>query len=138
MLRNRTAYVSRKHYEYKRKKYLARKERAFEAAGGYECRWCGATEHLQLDHIDETKKTISTRNLHDCSEQRFAAEIKNLQTLCIYCHSWKSNHWRMNRKPPEMDFNFVTGREAPRLLLEKWAAEDSSTCDNNDDNEDTF
>ncbi|MEO0322971.1 MAG: hypothetical protein AAF447_08435 [Myxococcota bacterium] len=67
---------------------MAKRRAAFFA--GKACVTCGATERLELDHIDPAQK------VHHCvwswSEKRRAAEVAKCQVLCRRCHKRKTRH----------------------------------------------
>lgn len=88
--------------EYLRKyvleKYHKRREYAITYLGG-KCAICGATENLQIDHIDRTTKTLNiARRIAGCSEAVFLKELDKCQLLCYTCHQKKTLE-DLGRKP---------------------------------------
>jgi 5-methylcytosine-specific restriction endonuclease McrA len=76
--------------KYMKKKYVERRELAFSILGKM-CVICGATENLEIDHIDPKTKTIALNKLWSCALSRFLSELKLCQTLCKSCHKIKSD-----------------------------------------------
>lgn len=56
------------------------------------CEHCGATENLELDHIDQTTKI--SHSIWSWSEPRRLAEIAKCQILCNDCHKIKTKESR--------------------------------------------
>lgn len=77
------------HRKYMKTRYHARRALAERLLGGA-CAHCGATEELEIDHIDARAKTMSTTRMTAVSEERFLAELSKCQLLCRPCHSDKS------------------------------------------------
>ncbi|MEM1417446.1 MAG: HNH endonuclease [Myxococcota bacterium] len=79
--RPRAAYMR----EYQREWMAARRAKFFE---GKACARCGATEGLELDHVDPTEKV--THCVWSWSEQRRSEELAKCQVLCRRCHKAKT------------------------------------------------
>jgi hypothetical protein len=58
------------------------------------CVGCGATEGLQFDHIDRTKKSFTISKCLDYGWDTLVEEADKCQLLCYTCHEYKSliNH----------------------------------------------
>jgi len=74
------------HRDYGRAWIAARRATWF---AGKACARCGATQDLQLDHIDPEKKT--SHNIWSWRPARIAEEAKLCQVLCKPCHRLKTN-----------------------------------------------
>lgn len=69
----------------------ARRDSYFDSKA---CVRCGATELLELDHIDPAEKT--SHRIWSWREERRAAEMAKCQVLCRACHkakSWEQQGW---------------------------------------------
>lgn len=77
------------HRVYQKRRYSERMAKAREMLGD-ECVRCGNTANLHIDHIDPATKTRSLSSLHNCSWERFAAELAKCQLLCAACHGFKT------------------------------------------------
>lgn len=71
--------------EYQRK-WMAKRRSDFFS--GKSCASCGATDNLELDHIDPTTKV--SHRIWSWSATRRAAELAKCQVLCAECHDQKS------------------------------------------------
>lgn len=67
--------------EYQRQ-WIAARRAAWLA--GKSCATCGATDNLEVDHIDPLKKV--THRVWSWSEKRRQAELAKCQVLCTSCH----------------------------------------------------
>lgn len=76
--------VKRKAYN---RAWMAARRAAFFL--GRSCVLCGATERLELDHIDPKCKT--TNAIWSWSQERREAELTKCQVLCRSCHRLKTN-----------------------------------------------
>lgn len=66
-----------------------RKELLLEAKlflGG-KCVWCGTTENLEFDHIDDSKKEHNVGNAVRNTREVFWNEVGKCQLLCVNCHN---------------------------------------------------
>lgn len=80
------AYMRR----YMLQRYHRRMTDARRRLGG-KCATCGATENLQFDHVDPTTKNFALGSEGaGVSEERFEAELKLCQLLCVRCHTRKT------------------------------------------------
>ena len=61
---------------------------------GKSCATCGATDNLEVDHIDPSKKV--THRVWSWSKDRRDAELAKCQVLCADCHDAKS----LQENPP--------------------------------------
>jgi len=57
---------------------------------GATCVRCGATEHIQYDHVDATTKVFKLSRAHHYSAAALELEIAKCQALCLPCHIQKS------------------------------------------------
>ncbi len=57
---------------------------------GGRCVSCGTTYKLEVDHVDNTLKTMTVERMCYVSESRRMLELKNCQLLCKNCHIIKS------------------------------------------------
>ena len=80
-----------KHYMrvYMRERYHRIRVAIIQQLGG-KCTSCGATDKLEVDHIDGTKKTMRVERITYVSEARRQEELKNCQLLCDPCHTRKT------------------------------------------------
>jgi 5-methylcytosine-specific restriction endonuclease McrA len=76
-----------KKLEYQREWYAARRLKGIELLGG-KCAQCGATEDLELDHIDPATKF--THRIWSYSWVRINEELAKCQLLCVPCHFQKT------------------------------------------------
>ena len=76
--------------EYMARRYAARRAEAISCLGG-QCAWCGATEGLELDHIDRSTKIASVAKLMVAARAKFEAEVAKCQLLCQSCHGGKTH-----------------------------------------------
>ena len=74
---------------YMKKQYHRIRNAAVEQLGGC-CTQCGATEQLEIDHVNRAKKTMSVERICYVSEERRQGELKNCQLLCNSCHARKT------------------------------------------------
>lgn len=74
-----------------RARYAKRRATALAILGG-KCARCGATDDLEIDHIDPLTKLfqIGSSRGGNCSEVVFLAEVAKCQILCGTCHDTKS------------------------------------------------
>lgn len=66
-----------------------RKELLIEAklSLGGKCVWCGTTENLEFDHIDDSKKEHNVGNAVRNTREIFWNEVGKCQLLCVSCHN---------------------------------------------------
>ena len=57
---------------------------------GGSCVVCGATEGLQIDHLDPDQKSFTLGKLWSASQERFLDELSKCQLLCDDCHKVKT------------------------------------------------
>lgn len=94
-----------KQREYQRLWYARRREFLLAELGG-RCVSCGATESLEIDHIDRTKKRVATDKrgiLFSYSIEWLKSELPNYQILCKPCHVEKTlrlGEWRPVERSP--------------------------------------
>ena len=70
-----------------------KKATLLEHLGG-KCVGCGATENLQFDHIDRTKKSFTIGKCMGYALEKLIEEADKCQLLCKECHQYKTtiNH----------------------------------------------
>ena len=70
-----------------------KKATLLEHLGG-KCVGCGATENLQFDHIDRTKKSFTIGKYMGYTLEKLIEEADKCQLLCKECHQYKTtiNH----------------------------------------------
>lgn len=76
-----------KRMEYQREWYAARRAKGIELLGG-KCVLCGATEELELDHIDPATKF--THRIFSYNWNKINEELAKCQLLCVPCHFEKT------------------------------------------------
>jgi len=54
---------------------------------GGKCLWCGTTENLEFDHIDDSKKEHNVGNAVRNTREVFWNEVGKCQLLCVNCHN---------------------------------------------------
>jgi hypothetical protein len=54
---------------------------------GGKCAWCGITENLEFDHIDDSKKEHNVGNAVRNTREVFWNEVGKCQLLCVNCHN---------------------------------------------------
>lgn len=54
---------------------------------GGKCVWCGSTENLEFDHIDDSKKEHNVGNAVRNTREVFWNEVGKCQLLCVSCHN---------------------------------------------------
>lgn len=86
------AYPKAKHAEYMRKRNARIRAEFFT---GKSCVQCGATDSLELDHIDPSQKV--GHRIWSWSTERRMAEIAKCQVLCTDCHLAKTKAERRAR-----------------------------------------
>lgn len=88
--------MDRKEYMRKyQRKWMARRRKEF--FDDKSCIECGATENLELDHIDPSEKI--SHKIWSWAESKRLSEIAKCQVLCGECHKKKTKEWyRQNRK----------------------------------------
>lgn len=75
---------------YMLERYYTRRREAITFLGG-QCRVCGGTDGLELDHIDpKTKAFELSKKLHTVSKAVFWSEVRKCQLLCEAHHATKS------------------------------------------------
>lgn len=62
---------------------------AKEKLGG-KCVWCGITENLEFDHIDDAIKEHNVGNAVRNTKEVFWKEVGKCQLLCVECHNKKT------------------------------------------------
>lgn len=97
-------------------RYHRRKAAAREQLGGA-CAVCGATDELEVDHIDWRTKSFPVSKMWSVSEARFQAELAKCQLLCRVHHKDKTRKdlreiWQERRRPS------LAQRHCIRLLIE--------------------
>lgn len=75
---------------YQLQRYHRRHAQAIVILGG-KCVKCGATEDLQIDHVDPATKEIELSKLWGVSEERWKRELAKCQLLCRPCHKTKTS-----------------------------------------------
>ena len=76
-----------KRLEYQREWYAARRGKGIEYLGS-KCAQCGATEDLEIDHIDPATKV--SHRIFSWSWARIETELGKCQLLCVPCHFAKT------------------------------------------------
>ncbi len=74
---------------YMRERYHRIRAEIIQQLGG-KCAICGATDKLEVDHVDGAKKTMRVERITYVSEVRRQKELKNCQLLCDPCHTRKT------------------------------------------------
>lgn len=82
---NSNAYMA----SYMKRRYHQRRTLAVALLGG-SCARCGATDRLEIDHIDRSTKQIDLGSLWSIAAERYQAELAKCQLLCHECHKAKS------------------------------------------------
>lgn len=82
----RNAYMR----QYLAKRYAGRRAAAVASLGGA-CAICGATEGLEMDHVDPSTKTASIAKLILAKPERLREELAKCQLLCKGCHGAKTS-----------------------------------------------
>jgi hypothetical protein len=126
-----------KQNEYEKKRYLQRRNEAFEILGTRKCIWCNAETNLQLDHIHAHEREIFSNKFHKCSYDRFLREVIKLQVLCCSCHAIKTNAER-NHKILEYKFSWELGKKIPKKVIDKLECENEMDLLDSDDEENIF
>jgi len=76
--------------EYMRQRYERRRSESIRLLGG-RCAKCGASEHLNFDHVDAPTKSFDiARRLAGVSEAKLQRELQKCQLLCATCHQVKT------------------------------------------------
>lgn len=70
---------------YQHQRYRERRQWALQYLGG-RCAHCGATENLEIDHIDPSEKLFGLGKGWKMTFERLAAELDKCQLLCHGCH----------------------------------------------------
>jgi hypothetical protein len=88
------AIASRKGYfkQYHRKNYVCRRGEFFN---GKRCIDCGATENLELDHVDPATKI--SNSVWEWRKERREAELAKCVARCKVCHKKRSDE--QHRRP---------------------------------------
>jgi 5-methylcytosine-specific restriction endonuclease McrA len=68
-----------------RERRAANKAWAKELLGG-KCVFCGDTERLEFDHIDEHDKTMVVADMLAHGRERLRVELQKCRLLCYECH----------------------------------------------------
>lgn len=71
-------------------RYWERRRYSIERLGGA-CVKCGATENLQLDHIDKFQKSFNITAFWSISLEKYDKELEKCQLLCKSCHKIKTD-----------------------------------------------
>lgn len=98
--------------DYNLKRYHRRMKEAYEILGN-ECLVCGATENLQLDHIDPDQKSFTLGKLWSTSQENFLEELTKCQLLCDDCHKTKTLTFDQEKIQAKKG-NTVGGKKNPR------------------------
>lgn len=72
------------------REWRARRRQDWIDSQGAQCKKCGSTKDLEVDHIDPSKKTMHTRAMWSKSSASIAEELANCQVLCSDCHMAKT------------------------------------------------
>ena len=75
--------------KYLRDRYQRRRQEAIDRLGGACCQ-CGATEDLEVDHVDNDEKKMPFSRMYVVSQARFEEELEKCQLLCKPCHVEKT------------------------------------------------
>jgi 5-methylcytosine-specific restriction endonuclease McrA len=70
---------------YQRQWMKKRRQAWIDSKGGC-CARCGATDSLEVDHIDPAKKTMEPSYIWSRTAAAVAEELSNCQVLCSRCH----------------------------------------------------
>jgi len=62
-----------------------KRDRRAKYMGGKSCCWCGATEDLQIHHVNPEEK--EGHNIWTWSEERIQREMDKCIIVCRYCHT---------------------------------------------------
>src|SRR6266699_1400197 len=72
------------------RRYHKRRAAIIADLGG-RCIECGATEHLEIDHIEPSKKRVRlNQRLSGLSAEKLKEEVAKCQLLCTACHKEKT------------------------------------------------
>lgn len=74
---------------YMKNRWTKRRAAAIEKLGGV-CKFCGAKDFLEFDHIDKTTKTMTIARAASRNEKFFWEEVSKCQLLCTPCHLEKT------------------------------------------------
>ena len=75
--------------KYNLNRYNQRMADAIAILGGA-CVVCGATEDLQLDHLNPSTKKFNLGKLWSTNLENFLEELTKCQLLCFTCHQLKT------------------------------------------------
>ena len=75
---------------YHRKYYKDKRRAEFIEALGGKCVKCGATERLEIDHIDRELKELNISKNLTLSNTEVLSELAKCQLLCYSCHKKKT------------------------------------------------
>lgn len=80
---------------YQLERYRKRRIEAIEYLGG-ECVQCGATERLELDHINPDTKSFEISKIWGIAQATFWDEVSKCQLLCKSHHVAKTKREQIN------------------------------------------
>lgn len=84
------SYAPELNKEYLRERYAEQRQDMLDYLGG-KCVGCGATESLEIDHIDWRTKSFTVSRLYGLSRlPEVYAEMDKCQLLCTECHTEKT------------------------------------------------
>lgn len=72
------------------REWLTRRRDEWISEQGGACVTCGATEDLEIDHIDPAEKERAVAHLWSSTAEVRAAELAKCQVLCKQCHLAKT------------------------------------------------
>lgn len=75
--------------DYMLRRYHERMNQARAFLGG-KCAKCGDVNDLELDHIDRSTKSFTIGSLWSVNKEKFWAEVRKCQLLCLKCHAEKT------------------------------------------------
>tara|TARA_R110000868_G_C10694352_1_gene748641 strand:+ start:259 stop:786 length:528 start_codon:yes stop_codon:yes gene_type:complete len=78
---------------------------AKEKLGG-ECVWCGVTENLEFDHIDDSIKEHNVGNAVRNNKDVFWKEVCKCQLLCVECHNKKTTAQKKAKQKMWLNLSF--------------------------------
>ena len=79
-------YADKKVQREYQKQWTAKRRADFFA--NKQCKRCGSTNRLELDHMDPSKKV--SHKIWSWSEAKMKAELEKCQVLCYDCHKSKT------------------------------------------------
>lgn len=93
------SYDKETNKKYLKDRYKKQRDMFFAYLGGEKCVKCGATENIEIDHINPEEKSFNLGKLWPIKKlPEVFAELDKCQPLCNSCHLSKTIEWSSGKE----------------------------------------